>query len=195
MRLGTGEREPSCLLRIRAGSCQPLSYLPIRFLRGLRRAAYGARKPAWGDVPGRRFALSSAPQTKTCPRGPLGLFSCLPSGKLFTETLLRGDRSHLPSNTDGGVSNPTLPKSEESLKSSRRVRQDSRPTHRDKAAMNGAQTFLFVKLRRVDGWVSGAPAGVVLPSPVPKGEGPGAPSVFREKSYESNVRRPHSGEM
>ncbi len=183
------------MLRIRAGSCQPLSYLPIRFLRGLRRAAYGARKPAWGDVPGRRFALSSAPQTKTCPRGPLGLFSCLPSGKLFTETLLRGDRSHLPSNTDGGVSNPTLPKSEESLKSSRRVRQDSRPTHRDKAAMNGAQTFLFVKLRRVDGWVSGAPAGVVLPSPVPKGEGPGAPSVFREKSYESNVRRPHSGEM
>ena len=34
----------------------------------------------------------------------------------------------------------------------------SRPTHRDKAAMNGAQTYLFAKLRRVAGSVSGPPA-------------------------------------
>ncbi len=27
--------------------------------------------------------------------------------------------------------------------------EDSRPTHRDKAAMNGAQTYLFTKLKQV----------------------------------------------
>jgi hypothetical protein len=33
--------------------------------------------------------------------------------------------------------------------------KNTRPTHRDKAAMNGAQTHLFAKLRRVGGSVSG----------------------------------------
>jgi hypothetical protein len=35
-----------------------------------------------------------------------------------------------------------------------------RPTHRDKAAMNGAQISLFAQLKRVAGSVSGPPAGV-----------------------------------
>jgi len=30
--------------------------------------------------------------------------------------------------------------------------KNSRPTHRDKAAMNGAQTYLLARLRRVAGW-------------------------------------------
>ena len=34
----------------------------------------------------------------------------------------------------------------------------SRPTHRDKAAMNGAQTYIFAKLSWVAGSVSGPPA-------------------------------------
>ncbi len=42
------------------------------------------------------------------------------------------------------------------------VHKSSRPTHRDKAAMNGAQTYLFAKLRRVAGSVSGPPAVHVL---------------------------------
>jgi hypothetical protein len=40
----------------------------------------------------------------------------------------------------------------------------SRPTHRDKAAMNGAQTYLIAKLKRVAGSACGPPAffGIVI---------------------------------
>jgi hypothetical protein len=39
--------------------------------------------------------------------------------------------------------------------------KNPRPTHRDKAAMNGAQTSLFAKLKLVAGSVSGPSAETV----------------------------------
>ena len=40
--------------------------------------------------------------------------------------------------------------------------KNSRPTHRDKAAMNGAQTSLFAKPKRKVGSVSGPPAWMII---------------------------------